>query len=129
MSSACARRTWPSLGDDWLIQVGYVGTTGVKLPRFIEGNPPVFVPGLSNSAAFCAPQSPPCPISTENNVNNRRLYSGCTLADPPSSCIYSSVGEIASGANSSYNALESQPAKALQPRAFFPCVLHVVALH
>jgi hypothetical protein len=40
-------------------------------------------------------------------VNNRRLYSGCTLADPPSSCIYSSVGEIASIANSSYNALEA----------------------
>jgi outer membrane receptor protein involved in Fe transport len=96
-----------SLGADWLLQVGYVGTTGVRLPRFIEGNPPVFVPGLSNSAAFCAPQSPPCPISTENNVNNRRLYSGCTLADPPSSCIYSSVGEIASGANSGYNALEA----------------------
>jgi outer membrane receptor protein involved in Fe transport len=96
-----------SLGADWLLQVGYVGTTGVRLPRFIEGNPPVFVPGLSNSAAFCAPQSPPCLISNENDVNNRRLYSGCTLADPPTSCIYSSVGEIASIANSSYNALEA----------------------
>ena len=96
-----------SLGEDWLLQVGYVGTTGVRLPRFIEGDPAVFVPGLSNSAAFCAPQSPPCPISTENNVNNRRLYSGCTLADPPTSCIYSSVGEIASVSNSSFNALEA----------------------
>ena len=96
-----------SLGDDWLLQVGYVGTTGVRLPRFIEGNPPAFIPGMSNSAAFCAPQSPPCPISNENDVNNRRLYSGCTLEDPPSSCIYSSVGEIASVSNSSYNALEA----------------------
>jgi carboxypeptidase family protein/TonB-dependent receptor-like protein len=96
-----------SLGQDWLFQIGYVGTTGVRLPRFIEGNPPAFVPGLSNSAAFCAPQSPPCQISTENNVNNRRLYSGCTLADPSTSCIYGSVGEMASIANSSYNALEA----------------------
>jgi len=96
-----------ALGQDWLLQVGYIGTTGVRLPRFIEGNPPVFVPGLSNSAAFCAPQSPPCLNSTENNVNNRRLYSGCTLADPPTSCIYSSVGEIASISNSSYNALQA----------------------
>src|ERR1700677_4838560 len=96
-----------SLGADWLLQSGYVGTTGVRLPRFIEGNPPAFFPGLSNSAAFCAPQSPPCQISSENNVNNRRLYSGCTLADPPNSCIYSSVGEIASVSNSSYNALEA----------------------
>jgi hypothetical protein len=34
-----------SVGQDWLFQLGYVGTTGVRLPRFIKGNPPVFVPG------------------------------------------------------------------------------------
>jgi len=96
-----------SFGQDWLLQVGYVGTTGVRLPRFIEGNPPVFVPGMSNSAAFCAPQSPPCPNSTESNVNNRRLYSGCTLALSSPNCIYGSVGEISGIANSSYNALEA----------------------
>jgi hypothetical protein len=95
-----------SLAADWLLQIGYVGTTGVHLPRFIEGDPTVFVPGLDNSAAFCAPQSPPCPISNENNVNQRRLYSGCTLASP-NNCIYGSVGEMASIANSSYNALEA----------------------
>jgi hypothetical protein len=82
-----------SFGENWLLQVGYVGTTGVRLPRFIEGNPTVFVPGLG--------------VSTENNVNQRRLYSGCTLAQPPNDCIYGSVGEIASIANSSYNALET----------------------
>jgi hypothetical protein len=81
-----------SLGADWLLQIGYVGTTGVRLPRFIEGNPPVFYPGVG--------------VSTENNVNQRRLYSGCTIANP-NNCIYSSVGEIASLANSSYNALEA----------------------
>lgn len=79
-----------SFGADWLFQVGYVGTTGVKLPRFIEGNPAVFIPGQSN----------------EKNVNQRRLYSGCTLANP-NNCVYGSVGEIAGIANSSYNALES----------------------
>jgi len=79
-----------SIGPDLLLQVGYVGTTGVRLPRFIEGNPAVYIPGES----------------TENNVNQRRLYSGCTLAQP-NNCVYSSVGEIASIANSSYNALEA----------------------
>ena len=79
-----------SFGADWLFQIGYVGTTGVKLPRFIEGNPPVYVPGQSS----------------ENNVNQRRLYSGCTLASP-NNCVYGSVGEIAGVANSSYNALQS----------------------
>src|SRR6185437_11652634 len=79
-----------SFGQDWLFQTGYVGTTGVKLPRFIEGNPPVYVPGQSS----------------ENNVNQRRLYSGCTLASP-NNCVYGSVGEIAGVANSSYNALQA----------------------
>jgi outer membrane receptor protein involved in Fe transport len=95
-----------SLGQDWLFQIGYVGTTGVRLPRFIEGNPPVFVPGVDTTSTGCSVANP-CPISTEGNVNYRRLYSGCTLADPTGNCVYSSVGEIASIANSSYNALEA----------------------
>jgi len=79
-----------SFGGDWLFEIGYVGTNGVKLPRFIEGNPAVYYPGKS----------------TESNVNQRRLYSGCTLAQPDN-CQYGSVGEIASIANSNYNALQS----------------------
>jgi len=79
-----------SFGQNWLWEIGYVGTTGVRLPRFIEGNPTKYYPG----------------VSTVDNVNQRRLYSGCTLA-LPDDCIYGSVGEIAGIANSSYNALES----------------------
>ena len=94
-----------SLGQDWLFQIGYVGTAGVRLPRFIEGNPPVFIPGAVTTGPGCSVANP-CLNSTENNVNQRRLYSGCTLASP-NNCIYSSVGEIASVANSSYNALET----------------------
>lgn len=86
-----------SLGADWLFQIGYIGTTGVHLPRFIEGNPAVFIPGVDSSGN---------PISNENNVNQRRLYSGCTLTQP-NNCIYASVGEIASLANSNYNALQA----------------------
>jgi outer membrane receptor protein involved in Fe transport len=81
-----------SFGANWLLEVGYVGTAGVKLPRFIEGDPAVYVPGQS----------------TEANVDQRRLYSGCTLTSPPGTpCVYGSVGEIAGVANSSYNALEA----------------------
>jgi hypothetical protein len=79
-----------SFGNDLLFQIGYVGTNGVHLPRFIEGNPAIYYPGQS----------------TENNVIQRRQYSGCTLAQPQG-CIYASIGEIAGMANSSYNALET----------------------
>jgi hypothetical protein len=79
-----------ALGRDWLLEVGYIGTKGTKLPRFIEANPSVYVPGNS----------------TQQNADQRRLYSGCTLTTSPSSCVYSSVGEIAGIADSSYNALQ-----------------------
>jgi outer membrane receptor protein involved in Fe transport len=92
-----------SFGDNWLLQLGYIGTTGVHLPRFIEGDPTVFIPGVDSSGN---------PISNENNVNQRRLYSGCTLAQP-NNCVYSSIGEIASLANSGYNALEASLRKRL----------------
>jgi len=85
-----------SFGANWLFEIGYVGTKGTHLPRFIEANPAVFVPGTANGQ----------PISNSSNADQRRLYSGCTLADSPSSCVYSSTGEIASVANSSYNAME-----------------------
>jgi len=86
-----------SFGNDWLFEIGYVGTKGTRLPRFIEANPAVFVPGYVDGQ----------PISNSSNADQRRLYSGCTLEDPPSSCQYSSTGEIAGIAKSSYNALES----------------------
>ena len=87
-----------SLNKNLLLEVGYVGTKGTKLPRFVEGNPAVYIPGVDSSGN---------PISTTDNADQRRLYSGCTLADPPSSCKYSSTGLISGIANSSYNALEA----------------------
>jgi len=87
-----------SLGSDLLLEVGYIGTKGTKLPRFIEGNPAIYIPGVDSSGQ---------PLSTSGNADQRRLYSGCTLNDPPSACIFSSTGLIAGIANSSYNALEA----------------------
>jgi Carboxypeptidase regulatory-like domain/TonB dependent receptor len=88
-----------SFGSDLLLEVGYVGTKGTKLPRFIEGNPTVYVPGFNPVTG--------APNSTTGNADQRRIHSGCTLADDPSTCIYSSTGLIAGIANSSYNALET----------------------
>jgi hypothetical protein len=94
-----------SIGTDWLMQIGYMGTTGVRLPRFIEGNPAIYYPGPS----------------TENNVNQRRLYSGCTLTSPsPVPCNSASVGEIAGIANSAYNALETSVRKRFGHGISFP---------
>ena len=100
-----------SFGSEWLFEVGYVGTKGTRLPRFIEANPAVFVPGFVDGQ----------PISNSSNADQRRLYSGCTLADSPSSCQYSSTGEIAGIANSSYNALEASMRKRFSHGMSFVC--------
>jgi Carboxypeptidase regulatory-like domain/TonB dependent receptor len=87
-----------SFGSDLLFEIGYVGTKGTKLPRFIEANPAIYIPGVDADGD---------PISTSSNADQRRIHSGCTLADPPNSCIFSSTGLIEGIANSSYNALEA----------------------
>ena len=79
-----------AFGANWLFEIGYIGTKGTKLPRFIEGNPAVFSPGDSPSS----------------NPDRRRLFSGCTLNDT-NPCTFSSVGEIAGITNSSYHSLQS----------------------
>jgi hypothetical protein len=86
-----------SLGADLLLEVGYVGTKGTKLPRFVEANPAIYIPGFNPDNS---------PISTSSNADQRRLYSGCTLAADSPPCTFSSTGLIEGIANSSYNALE-----------------------
>jgi hypothetical protein len=80
-----------SFGGNLLFEIGYVGTKGTKLPRFIEGNPAIYVPGQSSTG----------------NADQRRLYSGCTLGQPESDCTYSSTGLVAGIADAAYNALET----------------------
>ncbi|MBS1851171.1 MAG: TonB-dependent receptor [Acidobacteria bacterium] len=87
-----------SLGANLLLQVGYVGTKGTKLPRFVEANPAVYIPGVDGDGN---------PISTSDNADHRRLYSGCTLDPDSPPCTYSSTGLIEGIAASSYNALEA----------------------
>ena len=86
-----------SFGSDLLFEIGYVGTKGTKLPRFIEGNPAIYIPGVDADGD---------PISTSDNADRRRKFSGCTL-DPATVCNFSSTGLITGIANSSYNALEA----------------------
>jgi hypothetical protein len=82
-----------SFGNDWLLQIGYIGTKGTKLPRFIEANPTVYDPNLSYQGNL-------------NFSDQRRLFSGCTVQQL-SPCTFSSVGEISGIANSSYHALQA----------------------
>jgi hypothetical protein len=87
-----------SFANNWLFEIGYIGTKGTRLPRFIEANPAVFVPGVDSSGN---------PLSAQNNAIQRRLYSGCTLAQSPSACTFSSIGEISGIAGSTYHALQT----------------------
>ncbi len=80
-----------SFGSDWLLEIGYVGTKGTRLPRFIEGNPSIPLPNQTWA-------------DQQNNVDRQRTF---CLPNEQGNCTYSSVGLISGGANSSYNALET----------------------
>ena len=83
-----------ALGNTWLFEIGYIGTKGTRLPRFVEGNPAVTIPGET----------------TQDNADQRRLNSGCTIAQP-SPCTYSSVGLISGISDSTYHALQTSVRK------------------
>jgi len=108
-------RVQRSLGSNLLLEVGYVGTKGTKLPRFVEGNPAIYIPGYFPASGG----QPPQPKSTSGNADyRRRFHPGCSLTPPqppsqppPPPCIYSSTGLIEGIANSSYNALEASLTK------------------
>jgi len=80
-----------SFGSDWLLEVGYVGTRGTKLPRFIEGNPSFPLAGQTWA-------------EQQQNIDAQRPY---CVPTAQGTCTYSSVGLISGIANSSYNALEA----------------------
>lgn len=84
-----------SFGADWLLEAGYVGTKGTKLPRFIEDNPSVPQPGQTWAAQ-------------QSNIDAQRI--NC-LPTVNGNCNYSSVGLITGAANSSYHALEASLSK------------------
>jgi hypothetical protein len=75
-----------TIAKDYLLELRYVGNKGTHLPRFIEGNPTIYGPGVN-----------------ANNNNEMREYTTCNLAGV---CNYGSVGLLADEANSTYNALE-----------------------
>jgi hypothetical protein len=75
-----------TLGKSYLLDVRYVGTKGTYLPRFIEGNPTIYGPGVN-----------------ARNENQRREYTTCNAAGV---CNYGSVGLLADNSNSTYNALQ-----------------------
>jgi TonB dependent receptor len=85
----------------YLVEIRYVGTKGTRLPRFIEGNPAVYIPGQS----------------TPDNIDQRRVYAGCKGDSGP--CDFASVGLISGSANSTYHALQSTVSRKFSKGLFF----------
>jgi len=75
-----------SIGQDYLLDVRYVGTKGTHLPRFIEANPVIYQPGMD-----------------AQNPNAYREYTQCNAAGL---CDYGSVGLLADESSSTYHALQ-----------------------
>lgn len=71
-----------SIGADMLLEVGYVGTKGTKLPRFVEGNPAVYIPGFDSKGqpAPTAHGSTPTPSSALSKTLTRPSNSSAPRA-------------------------------------------------
>ena len=48
-----------SFGSDLLLEIGYVGTKGTKLPRMVEANPAIYIPGVDAAVTRSPPQATP----------------------------------------------------------------------
>ena len=109
-----------SFGSDLLLEIGYVGTKGTKLPRFVEGNPAIYIPGFDSSGN---------PISTSGNADQRRLYSGCTL-DPASPSVHLLVHRADRRHCQFFlQRARGEPDEALQSWYFVSRVVHVLEVH
>lgn len=87
--------TRPPYAQDWnlsvqrelpggfLLDARYVGTKGTRVPRFVEANPSVYIPG------------------SDLSTDQRRIHAGCGANG---SCLFSSVGQISYSTNSTYHA-------------------------
>jgi hypothetical protein len=69
------------------LSVGYIGSKGTRLPRLVEANPAVYVPG-----------------ATFANSPRRRLYSGCTLTT--GTCTLGTAGLVEGNANSTFHSAQ-----------------------
>ena len=95
-----------SFGQGWLLEVGYVGTKGTKLPRFIESNPPTLCSTLPLSSASLLHQ-----WRTAKRQCLPPLFG--LRADEPGLCNYGSIGLISGITNSNYNSLQTSLRKRL----------------
>lgn len=73
------------LGKNYLLDVRYVGNKGTRLPRMIEADPSVYGPGVN-----------------PNNIDQHRLYAGCSASPGP--CDFASAGLVTNISNSTYHA-------------------------
>ena len=74
------------LGQNYLLDVRYVGNKGTRLPRMIEADPSVYGPGVN-----------------QNNIDQHRVYAGCS-SDPTQPCNFASAGLVSNISNSTYHA-------------------------
>ena len=74
-----------SLFGHYLVEARYVGAAGRNLPRNVEANPAVYVPG-----------------ATAQNADRRRIYANCP-ADPASPCDFSTIAMLRNITRSDYH--------------------------
>jgi hypothetical protein len=97
-------------GNDWLLNVSYIGSQSSHLWDSYQENPAVFIPGTCQAGQYGLTAAGPCSPAGDANAAARRLF---TINGYPGAKYYGYVERLDSGGTGSYNGLSVLVSKRL----------------
>ncbi len=89
-------------GNDWLVNVSYIGSESSHLWSSFQNNPAVFIPGNCQAGEYGLTAPGPCSPANNSNSRNRRLF---TINNLPGNQYYGYLEQLDSGGTGSYHGL------------------------
>src|SRR5579871_3372957 len=89
-------------GNDWLVNISYMGSESSHLWDSYQENPAVFIPGNCQAGQYGLTAPGPCSPAGDSNAGARRLF---TINGYPGNKYYGYVERLDSGATGSYQGL------------------------
>jgi hypothetical protein len=89
-------------GNDWLVNISYIGSESSHLWSSFQIDPAVYIPGNCQAGQYGLAAAGPCSPANDSNSNFRRLY---TISGYPGSKYFGFMEQLDSGGTGSYHGL------------------------
>ena len=89
-------------GNDWLVNISYIGSESSHLWSSFQINPAVYIPGNCQAGQYGLAAAGPCSPANDSNSNFRRLY---TVNGYPGSKYFGLMEQLDSGGTGTYHGL------------------------